>query len=192
MGHKQPSEDEMLIIDKHKLTLDVIDSIGFILDIGGGGEGVIGQLMTDHVIAIDKNKRELEEAPDENLKIIMDATDLKFLDNSFDTITAFCTLMYMNSKTKEQAFKEIFRVLRPDGRFLMWDVFVPKKTDDKLKYYVLPLEISIPHKTINTGYGVPFYEQDKNYFKQLAKKTGFKLIQEVDINKMFYLVFTKE
>jgi len=33
----------------------------------------------------------LEEAPAGPLKIVMDATDLKFLDSAFDTATAFAT-----------------------------------------------------------------------------------------------------
>ena len=33
-----------------------------ILDIGGGGEGIIGKLKGEQVVAIDPNKRELEEA----------------------------------------------------------------------------------------------------------------------------------
>jgi ubiquinone/menaquinone biosynthesis C-methylase UbiE len=192
MGHKQPKEDEMLIVEKHEPILEEINAVGFILDIGGGGEGVIGQLMTDQVIAIDKNKRELEEAPSENLKIVMDATDLKFLDNSFETVTAFCSLMYMNSETKKQVFKEVHRVLRKDGKFLIWDVTVPEKPDEKLKYFVLPLNVKLPHKTIETGFGVPFFAHDKNYFLQLGKKTGFDVKVQEDINKMFYLEFVKK
>ncbi len=36
---------------------------GKILDIGGGGEGVIGRLYTSQVVAIDNNQAELDEAP---------------------------------------------------------------------------------------------------------------------------------
>lgn len=47
----------MTIEIKEKLT-------GSILDIGGGGEAVIGQIYKDRVTAIDNCKEELEEAPD--------------------------------------------------------------------------------------------------------------------------------
>jgi ubiquinone/menaquinone biosynthesis C-methylase UbiE len=69
------------------IELTPIRTAGFILDIGGGGEGVIGKLNGKQVIAIDKNKEELEEAHNKALKIIMDAADLKFLPNSFDVCT---------------------------------------------------------------------------------------------------------
>ena len=56
-----------------KLEVRDMESEGYILDIGGGGEGVIGRLKGKDVIAIDIRKEELEEAVDGPLKIIMDA-----------------------------------------------------------------------------------------------------------------------
>lgn len=43
---------------------------GKILDIGGGGEGIIGQVLGDKVVTIDKLKEELEEAPEGPLKVV--------------------------------------------------------------------------------------------------------------------------
>ena len=37
---------------------------GSILDVGGGGEGIIGRLYGEQVIAIDNCQEELDEAPD--------------------------------------------------------------------------------------------------------------------------------
>ena len=54
---------------------------GKILDIGGGGEGVIGRLYTNQVVAIDIRQEELDEAPTGFEKILMDATQLDFKDN---------------------------------------------------------------------------------------------------------------
>jgi hypothetical protein len=53
-------------------VVDDFDAAGYILDIGGGGEGVIGQLKGERVVAIDKQKRELEEAAPGALKIVID------------------------------------------------------------------------------------------------------------------------
>jgi hypothetical protein len=83
---------------------------GLILDIGGGGEGVIGQLKHQQVVAIDLIKRELEDAPGRPLlRIVMDARDLKFLDDDFTTATVFFTFMYIAAADHEQVFKELFR-----------------------------------------------------------------------------------
>ncbi len=80
------------IFPRVEWKLDHIDRDGFILDIGGGGEGVIGKLMGEKVIAIDFKKEELLEAAEGPLNIIMDARELKFLDESFQTVTAFFLL----------------------------------------------------------------------------------------------------
>ena len=97
---------------------------GKILDVGGGGEGVIGRLYTDHVIAIDNRKEELDEAPEGFKKMLMDATDMSFDDNTFDCVTAFYSLMFMNEKTQEKALSESARVLKEGGELHM-------KTDNR-------------------------------------------------------------
>src|SRR5579864_4997675 len=80
---------KMHVFDRQDFTVADFQASGYILDIGGGGEGIIGLMKPSQVIAIDLSKQELEDAPAGPLKIIMDATDLKFLDTSFDTATAF-------------------------------------------------------------------------------------------------------
>ncbi len=47
-------------------------------------------------ISDDANQRELEEAPNGPLKIVMDARDLEFLDGAFGAVTAFFMLMYVD------------------------------------------------------------------------------------------------
>ena len=47
------------------MTIEIKETLtGSILDIGGGGEAVIGQFYKDRVTAIDNCEEELEEAPD--------------------------------------------------------------------------------------------------------------------------------
>ena len=62
---------------------------GSILDIGGGGEAVIGRIYRDKVTAVDNRQEELDEAPDCCSKKLMDATELLFPDDSFDNVTFF-------------------------------------------------------------------------------------------------------
>ncbi len=126
------------------------------LDIGGGGEGVIGQLASRQVIAIDLSARELLGAPDGPLKIVMDATDLKFLDGSFKTATSFFTLMYMNAETQGRALRELYRVIVPGGRVLVWDLILPARFDPVKDIGIVPLTIHLPDRTIETGYGTFF------------------------------------
>jgi ubiquinone/menaquinone biosynthesis C-methylase UbiE len=105
-------ENKFYVFDTVELEVKDFESDGFILDIGGGGEGVIGRLKGRDVVAIDIRREELEEAVDGPLKIVMDARDLKFLDGSFNTATAFFSMMYIKNredqiKTRQQRWRHV-------------------------------------------------------------------------------------
>ena len=154
--HGEPDWDKLLMTEKQNPDLSVLNDVkGLILDIGGGGEGIIGQLKGDQVISIDKRKDELEEAPSTNLKIIMDATDLQFLDESFNTAAAFYTFMYFNQEIREKAISEIYRVLKPGGKLYVWDAIIPEGSDDpKHEMFLVLVSLTLPNgKEVNTGYG---------------------------------------
>jgi tetratricopeptide (TPR) repeat protein len=163
---------------------------GFILDIGGGGEGVIGQLKGSQVISIDPYKDELENAPSKNLKIVMDGRDLKFLDNSFSTAAIFYTLMYISADDHEKVFLEVKRVLKHGGRLLIWDVNLPVWKDASKEFGVYRFKFKLPQKEIVTGYGAKFpkaADQNMQYYIHIAKKAGFKVAAARNNAPSFYL-----
>jgi ubiquinone/menaquinone biosynthesis C-methylase UbiE len=180
-------------IKQQTVTVENFTAEGFILDIGGGGEGVIGQLKGQQVIAIDISKRELEEAPSGPLKIVMDARDLKFLDDTFNTATVFFTFMYIASDDHQKVFEELHRVLRQGGRLLVWDVVFPELTDKKKNMALFPFKFILPDKEIRTGYGVrrPEGEQGLAHFMELAKKTGFQIVSHKEKDRWFFLEVVK-
>ena len=57
------TEERKHTIAVQNINISSLDCEGIILDIGGGGEGVIGQKFGNKVIAIDPVLEELEEAP---------------------------------------------------------------------------------------------------------------------------------
>jgi ubiquinone/menaquinone biosynthesis C-methylase UbiE len=190
VAHETSSDTPYHEFPRQELTIEDFPATGYILDIGGGGEGVIGQMKPDQVVAIDINEQELIDAPGDPLKIVMDATDLKFLDNSFDTATCFFTLMYMNEQSQEQTFREVHRVLAPNGRFLVWDVYITRPEITEKRIAVFPFSFTLPHgKVINTGYGVrwPVNTHDLDYYKKLAKKAGFRVVREKSWSRSFFL-----
>jgi ubiquinone/menaquinone biosynthesis C-methylase UbiE len=129
------------------------ESSGYILNIGGGGEGIIGILKGDRVIAIDPQKNELEEAVDGPLKIVVDARDLSFLDGMFNTVTSFFTLTCQKNKSDyETVLNEVLRVLKTGGKFLIWDVSTPKRPEGEKRYYLIPVMLTVKDKLIETGY----------------------------------------
>jgi SAM-dependent methyltransferase len=180
---QKPTPDQVQQMGTLNVVVEDFPATGLILDIGGGGEGVIGQLKTTQVVAIDLLKRELVDAPPGPLlKIVMDARDLRFLDGSFPTATVFFTFMYISSADHAQVFAEIFRVLAPGGRLLIWDVAFPKKADEKKLYALYGLKIKLPAKEINTGYGVKFppAEQGLPHYLDLAYQAGFEIVSQKD------------
>ena len=192
--HTEIPPKAMFWVEKQVVTLEDFPAKGLILDIGGGGAGVIGRLKGAQVVAIDLNKQELVDAPGEPLiKIVMDATDLKFLDGTFPTATVFFTFMYINPANHEKVLQEIHRVLAPGGRLLIWDVFYPK-VEDKAKTHVLyPVNVKLPGREINTGYGARLQPTELGlpHFEELAKKTGFEVVGGKRIQSWFFLEVTK-
>ncbi len=179
--------------DRQELVVKDFPADGWILDIGGGGEGVIGRIKGSQVVAIDLYAWGMRRTPPGPLKLVMDATDLKFLDGSFGTVTSFFTLMYMNPEQQEKAVREAFRVLKPGGVFRIWDVMLPNSPDPKQDIVVFPFTFHLPKETIKTGYGTAFPKQvvDGAEYIRLARVAGFTVERQEVVGRTFNLVLRK-
>ena len=193
--HTIPLEERIREFPTQKVTLEEFEASGHILDLGGGGEGVIGRIKGETVVAIDISKEELEGAPAGPLKIVMDATDLQFLDSSFDLATSFFTLMYIPETSHKKVFSEICRVLKPEGRFLVWDVTFPARKDEVKDIAVFPMFISLPAgDVVETGYGVkwPADGRDIEHFRSISQETGFDVVRFTRDDQWFFIEFKKK
>lgn len=163
---------------------------GKILDIGGGGEGIIGRLYTSQVIAIDNCQIELDEAPEGFEKVLMDATNLEFRDNSFDHVTSFFTLMFMSSEDQRRTLLEAKRVLKKGGELHIWDCDIISAYPEP---FCINVVVQLPDDCVSTTYGVGKLDtQSKNSIIQLCRNAGLKYISQ-SVNKYgFYLQFQKE
>lgn len=193
MSEPSISENQIFFLEKRDITLEDFDAPGWILDIGGGGEGVIGLLKGEKVVAIDLSKEELEESPPGPLKIVMDARDLMFLDDTFSTATAFFTLMYIQDEADcKQVFREVFRVLKPNGHFLIWDTTIPHRPDTDKDIVAFHIDVTLPDQTISTGYGTRWPEEDRRHlYPRLAKRTGFSVLSQEEQGASFFLALKK-
>jgi len=178
------------LVVEDRIEMEPIDAEGFILDIGGGGEGIIGKLNGRDVVAIDLSQEELEETENDALKIVMDATDLRFVPSTFAAATSFFTLLYVDRERQEKVFSEVHRVLRDGGKFLIWDVRIPDEAEVK-PFFLVQLEISLPEEAVTTGYGVKMAFQDIDRFKDLAARTGFEVAREWSRGDLFHLELVK-
>jgi ubiquinone/menaquinone biosynthesis C-methylase UbiE len=172
------------------IEMEPVEAEGFILDVGGGGEGIIGNLNGRDVVSIDLSSEELEETENDALKIVMDATDLKFVPLTFAAATSFFTLLYVDREKQEKVFSEVHRVLRDGGRFLIWDVRIPDEAEGK-PFFMVQLEVSLPKETVTTGYGVKMAFQDIDRFKEMAARTGFEVVSEWSRDDLFHLELVK-
>ncbi len=180
------------VLPRQRLHLKEIDREGWILDLGGGGEGVIGKVKGRQVIAVDTSADELEETSNDSLKIVMDIRDLKFLDESFDTVTSFFTLMYLPKRDWDLVFSEVERVLRPGGEFWIWDANLQIPAKCTREFIVIMLAIVLPNGTrVETGYGCKMHRQSLADIAELAGDGLEILDSEVDGNA-FHLRIRKE
>ncbi len=157
-----------------KITIDSIPD-GSVIDIGGGGEGIIAQIGNERITAIDKYQSEIDEAksnaPTANW-IRADATDLSYSDNYFDNATAFFSGIYMSLETFEKVCMETYRVLKDYGEFWIWDARISNNKD----LYIIRLQITLPNgKKINTGYGTRVRNRDIIEIRQKLVKTKFHI-----------------
>ena len=173
-----------------KIVIETIPE-GTILDIGGGGEGVIAQIGNERVTAVDKFQSEIDEAkhkaPEANW-ILADARNLDFSDEHFDSATAFFSIMYMSNEDKLEAFKEVYRLIPKDGEFWVWDASISKEQG----VYLIKIKVILPNETVvKTAYGVSSKKQTVNIAKEMLEESGFK-VEIIENKKNWYLLKAKK
>lgn len=198
MSNHEDEEKEMekvYFIEKQEITVpDFECAEGWVLDIGGGGEGIIERIKGDQVIAIDFRKDELEETENNALKIVMDARDLQFLADTFNTVTAFFTLMYIAHTENDinKTMDEIARVIKKGGKFLLWDIVFDYPEEIEKKVIASYLKVNLPDGTcVNTGYGAKIHRQNMDYFIALAEERGFTVKQKQTHDLVYFVEFLK-
>ena len=96
-----------------------------------GGEGfVFGIDISEGMIA--KAKANLEKFEVENAKILQSELEkLPLDDNSVNLVISNCTINH--AADKQAVWNEIFRILKPDGRFVVSDIYATSPIADKYR-----------------------------------------------------------
>ncbi|EKD48280.1 MAG: hypothetical protein ACD_65C00034G0002 [uncultured bacterium] len=91
-----------------------------VLDIGCG-DGYLEEKYADVICGIDIDAAKIEKLKSQGLKNISvsSATDLKFDNDHFDMVIAKDLIEHLELNDVFKMFAEVFRVLKPGGRFVL-------------------------------------------------------------------------
>lgn len=181
---------QLILKRMQKIVIEDIPE-GTILDVGGGGEGIIAQIGKERVTAVDKFQSEIDEAKHkapEATWVLADARNLDFSDEHFDCATAFFSIMYMSNEDKLEVFKEVYRLISKEGEFWVWDASISKEQG----VYLIKIKAILPDETVvRTAYGVSSKQQTVNFVKEMLEEVGFK-VEIIRDNKSWYLLKAKK
>ena len=166
-----------------------------VLDLGSGTGAAFDQLLNYETTALDPDKKMLELNTFED-KVLGSAENLPFEDNSFDNV--FCCFVWRNVSDTNKALQEVYRVLRPGGKFILLDMTRPKNPFLKILHKIGTFKVLhlIGLLTFNLKEyrflykSLDFYPQPENHLK---KDTFLNLqIERMGLFNFVYLaVFTK-
>lgn len=179
-----------------RLVIRIEDAYGDadrILDLGGGGAGVIGVLRGKQVVAVDNRQDELDESPEGPVKVLADARELPFEEASFDAATAFFFLMYVQPSDRGKILAEAFRVLKPGAALRIWDATIPPAPPKAPGLFVVPVTALLPGRTLRTAYGAAWKSRtlDPDAVVGEAGAAGFELVGREEWKSGFHLVLRK-
>lgn len=177
---------------KIRISLEKIE--GSVVDVGGGGEGVIAKACGRDTVSLDIRKGEIDEAKSSGAVaqwILCDARLMPFRNETFDAATFFFSLMYIKtSEKKRKVLMETRRVLKSNGMVYLWDAAIEKEPDP----YILYVDVSLPSgEQISTGYGIggEGKEQTLELVQELAEEAGLKVARTKSNKDWFEISFKR-
>ncbi len=186
-------QDRIIETELQEIIIDKKEFNGIMLDVGGGGEGIIGKVYGKKAVSIDKLENELDETQNEAVKMVMDACSLNFEDDSFDAAAFFYSLMYMTVDDKQKALSEAARVLKSDGFIEIWDSIVPEYNGGKKDVFIAHISAEILGETIKTSYGVGMEgkQQTPENIEKILIDIGLSIAEKKLTKDAFYIKAVK-
>jgi ubiquinone/menaquinone biosynthesis C-methylase UbiE len=160
---------------------------GLIIDIGGGGEGLVSRIETSRVCVVDINLNKIREAMiygQVTQWILSDASMLSVKDERFNVATLWFSLGYIQDwDSKKQAIAEVARVLRRSGQISILGARITC-SDSR---FVMRAIFHFPDGSISKmSYGMDGTQrQDAEAVVRLLQETGFSNITSEDNGHWF-------
>ncbi len=89
--------------------------------------------LNTKIVLLDSSELQLSRAK-ENLKdkdvdfVLSDAREIPFKENHFDTIVNKMGLHEVDKESQERMLKEFYRILKPGGKIVIWELALDEKT----------------------------------------------------------------
>lgn len=177
-----PSDLSFFETPLQRIELRRLPRSGQIIDVGGGGEGLVSRIGGARVCAVDIDMNKIREAQIHGFSsqwILAGAQTLPLKDSSFDTATLWFSLGFIRDwSAKEQVVDEIVRVLKPEGRISILGATIDCSEDR----FVLKAQFSFPDGPISQmSYGmVGRQNQTIESVTEVLKQVGFGSLKVED------------
>ena len=184
-----PPGERILRISVYESVLPYIQRKDKILDLCCG-TGTLTVLLSDllysdcEIIGVDLSNGQIAQArkkvKNSNIKFeVMNANNLKFKDGSIDKVIISAALHEMNKSERMNVLLEVYRVLKKEGYFLIFEHHEPSKTSLRI-YYNFYLGFS--EKLLSHS-----FEMQRNILMEL-RNAEFNILSQTPIKK-FYSFF---
>ena len=148
---------------------------GSVLDLGSGTGASYSDLKNFDVTALDPDEKMLS-LNNFKKKVVGRGEELPFEENSFDNV--LCCFVWRNMADTEKALNEVYRVLKPGGKFILLDMTRPKNFFLKLLHKI---------GTFALLHFVGFITFNLKEYRFLYKSLDFYPQPEIHLNKNEYL-----
>jgi ubiquinone/menaquinone biosynthesis C-methylase UbiE len=191
-----PSRNEYSTFETplQEISFKRLGRTGLVLDVGGGGEGIVSRIEGSRVCAIDINLNEIREAQIYGSSpqwLACSGESLPFRTAVFETATIWFSLDYVADwKMKRAIMREVFRVLRKEGSLSL----MSSKIICREAKFVLRMRYTLPDGSVyQTGYGVKGNQgQTADRISDIAEQTGFHITNKDDNGHWFYIDGVRE
>jgi ubiquinone/menaquinone biosynthesis C-methylase UbiE len=169
------------------INLEKLRSEGLILDIGGGGEGLVSRIGGENVCVVDIRMSEIREAQIHGAPanwFVSDGQKLCFRDDSFDLVTLWFSLGYLREwDVKLRVLEETKRVMTKQGKISI----LASKIPESAERFVFWAHFKLPDGSISqTGYGVRGNQgQTLEKVVELLNDLEFRILKKEDHGEWF-------
>ena len=176
-----------------QVLLQELTDSGFVLDVGGGGEGFISRIGGERVCAVDIALNKIREARIHGMSstwIINDGKRLCFKSSSFSVATLCFTLGFIPEwDSKKEVLHEINRVLEENGQLILYFMIINEDSDS----FLFSGEFTLPDNSQSImSYRVKGNQkQTESVVRSLLKESGFEPI-DIDSHEYWSRVIARK